>query len=209
MCLSMPKESVSFKRKIKNFMAKDDSSSLELPVAQIVGRRIIVWDIEDGSRLYNEGFFGKPIGVRKPNVGDQFRDPFELSYFETLYLLRKKKIHLINEDNLKVKETEFLKKCTANHLHFTNKMFVYQHLRELGYIVRPGLKFGVDFSVYIKGPGLEHSPYLVQIIEQDGKINPIELVRAGRLATTVKKNFVIASTIKKRLHFFVFNRYKP
>jgi len=50
---------------------------------------------------------------------------------------------------------------------------------------------------------------MIQIIEKDGKIDPIELVRAGRLATTVRKNFVIASTIKKKLHFFVFNRYKP
>ncbi|MHA1397284.1 MAG: tRNA-intron endonuclease family protein, partial [Candidatus Heimdallarchaeaceae archaeon] len=75
--------------------------------------------------------------------------------------------------------------------------------------VRPGLKFGVDFAVYTKGPGLEHSPYMIQIIEKEGKINPIELVRAGRLATTVRKNFVLASMIKKKLHFFVFNRYKP
>jgi len=50
---------------------------------------------------------------------------------------------------------------------------------------------------------------MIQIIEKEGKINPIELVRAGRLATTVRKNFVLASMIKKKLHFFVFNRYKP
>jgi len=88
-------------------------------------------------------------------------------------------------------------------------MLVYKHLREKGYVIRPGLKFGVDFAVYLKGPGLEHSPYMVQIIERDGKLDPIELVRAGRLATTVRKNFVIASIIKKKPHFFVFNRYKP
>ncbi|MHA2255765.1 MAG: tRNA-intron endonuclease family protein, partial [Candidatus Heimdallarchaeaceae archaeon] len=71
------------------------------------------------------------------------------------------------------------------------------------------LKFGVDLGGRRIIKKLEHSPYLVQIIEQEGKINPIELVRAGRLATTVRKNFVIASKIKKKLHFFVFNRYKP
>jgi tRNA-intron endonuclease len=177
--------------------------------AQIMGRRIIVWDIDQGSELYSNGFYGKPMGVRKPNLGDEFRDPSELSAFEALYLLEKKKLSIENEKGEKIQKADFSKKCHEFYMNFSSKMNVYRHLRDLGYIVRPGLKFGVDFAVYIKGPGLEHSPYMIQIIEKDGKIDPIELVRAGRLATTVRKNFVIASTIKKKLHFFVFNRYKP
>lgn len=177
--------------------------------AQMIGNRLIVWDINEGIELYSAGFYGKPIGVRKPQLGDEFRDPSEISYFEGLYLLEKKKIQILDEKGGKISKKMFIERCNNQYMNFENKMDVYRHLRELGYIVRPGLKFGVDFGVYIKGPGFEHSPYLVQIIEQEGKINPIELVRAGRLATTVRKNFVIASKIKKRLHFFVFNRYKP
>lgn len=178
-------------------------------IAQVVGNRIIVWDIEQGMELYRSGFFGKPIGVRKPQLGDEFRDPSEISFFEAVYLLEKRKIKLFDENNAKITNKFFLEKCKAQYMNFENKMNVYRYLRDLGYIVRPGLKFGVDFAVYIKGPGLEHSPYMVHIIEKEGMIDPIELVRAGRLATTVKKNFVIASMIKKKLHFFVFNRYKP
>jgi len=177
--------------------------------AQMIGNRLIVWNIKEGIDLYSEGFFGKPIGVRKPQLGDEFRDPSEISYFEGLFLIENKKLRLLDEQENKISKKEFIEKCETQYLNFENKMDVYRHLRNLGYIVRPGLKFGVDFAVYIKGPGLEHSPYMVQIIEQEGKINPIELVRAGRLATTVRKNFVIASKIKKKLHFFVFNRYKP
>lgn len=178
-------------------------------IAQIIGNRIIVWDIDHGMELYSNGFFGKPIGVRKPQKGDEFRDPSEISYFETIYLLEKRKLKLLNEKKEKIAKKTFLEMCHQQYINFENKMYVYRHLRDLGYVVRPGLKFGVDFAVYTKGPGLEHSPYMVQIIENEGKINPIELVRAGRLATTVRKNFVIASMIKKKLHFFVFNRYKP
>ena len=178
-------------------------------IAQVVGNRIIVWDIEQGMELYRSGFFGKPIGVRKPQLGDEFRDPSEISFFEAVYLLEKRKIKLFDENNTKITNKFFLEKCKTQYMNFENKMNVYRYLRDLGYIVRPGLKFGVDFAVYIKGPGLEHSPYMVHIIEKEGMIDPIELVRAGRLATTVKKNFVIASMIKKKLHFFVFNRYKP
>ncbi len=177
--------------------------------AQLVGTRIIVWDIGQSMELYSSGFFGKPIGVRKPQLGDQFRDPSELSYFEAVYLFEEKKLKILDEDGKKLSKKSFLDRCYQQYMNFENKMGVYKFLRNLGYIVRPGLKFGVDFAVYIKGPGLEHSPYMVQIIEREGKIDPIELVRAGRLATTVKKNFVIASKIKNKLHFFVFNRYKP
>ncbi|NPD87470.1 MAG: tRNA-intron lyase [Asgard group archaeon] len=177
--------------------------------AQMIGNRLIVWNIKEGIELYSAGFYGKPIGVRKPNLGDEFRDPSEISYFEGLYLLENKKLTILDEKEEKVTKKVFMERCNKQYMNFENKMYVYRYLRNLGYIVRPGLKFGVDFAVYIKGPGLEHSPYMVQIIEQEGKINPIELVRAGRLATTVRKNFVVASKIKKKLHFFVFNRYKP
>ncbi len=177
--------------------------------AQMVGRRIIVWSIEQGMELYSSGFYGKPIGVRKPQLGDEFRDPSEISPFEAMYLLDQKLIAIKDEKNTVITKKALFEKCIQQFLNFESKLRVYRHLRDLGYIVRPGLKFGVDFAVYIKGPGLEHSPYMVQIIEKNGKIDPIELVRAGRLATTVRKNFVIASTIKNKLHFFIFGRFKP
>jgi tRNA-intron endonuclease len=177
--------------------------------AQMIGRRIIVWNIAQGMELYSSGFYGKPIGVRKPQLGDEFRDPSEISPFEAMYLLDKKTIEIVDETKQNMTKKDFRSKCIEQFQNFETKMNVYVHLRDLGYIVRPGLKFGVDFAVYTKGPGLEHSPYMVQIIEKNGKIDPIELVRAGRLATTVRKNFVIASTIKNKLHFFIFGRFKP
>ncbi len=177
--------------------------------AQTVGTRIIVWDIDQGMELYSSGFYGKPIGVRKPQLGDEFRDPSEISPFEAMYLLDQKKINIVDEQNKSLTKTKFRERCSTNFQNFDSKMQVYKYLRDLGYVVRPGLKFGVDFAVYTKGPGLEHSPYMIQIIEKNGKIDPIELVRAGRLATTVRKNFVIATTIKNKLHFFTFGRFKP
>ena len=177
--------------------------------AQMVGTRIIVWNIEQGMELYSSGFYGKPIGVRKPQLGDEFRDPSEISPFEAMYLLEQKQLSIQDEQNNNLTKKKFREKCSENFMNFDSKMRVYKYLRDLGYVVRPGLKFGVDFAVYTKGPGLEHSPYMIQIIEKNGKIDPIELVRAGRLATTVRKNFVIATTIKDKLHFFTFGRFKP
>jgi len=38
---------------------------------------------------------------------------------------------------------------------------VYKDLRDKGFIIKPGLKYGADFSVYEKGsrPGDEHSKW--------------------------------------------------
>ncbi|MEM2110081.1 MAG: tRNA-intron lyase, partial [Candidatus Odinarchaeota archaeon] len=90
------------------------------------------------------------------------------------------------------------------------KLVVYLDLRRRGYVVRPGLKFGADFAVYEHGPGIDHSPFLVHVTPSSAKIPPIEMVRAGRLATTVRKKFIIA-TIKqgKEARYYAFSWFKP
>ena len=60
------------------------------------------------------------------------------------------------------------------------------------YIVTSGMKFGSDFAVYKHGPGIDHAPFIVSVSKADTMIDSTEIVRAGRLATTVKKRFIIA-----------------
>ena len=81
----------------------------------------------------------------------------------------------------------------AKAKEFEDKYLVYKDLRNRGYIVRPGLKFGADFGVYQHGPGIDHAPFIVHALPKGTTINPIETVRAGRLATTVRKKFIIAT----------------
>jgi len=59
-------------------------------------------------------------------------------------------------------------------------------------IVTPGIKFGCDFAVYKHGPGVEHAPYMVSVKKSKSEITAAEIVKAGRLATTVRKRFIIA-----------------
>ena len=65
-------------------------------------------------------------------------------------------------------------------------------MREKGYVVSPGIKFGCDFAVYEHGPGIDHAPFLVQILKKEELLTATNIVLAGRLATTVKKQFIIA-----------------
>jgi tRNA-intron endonuclease len=63
----------------------------------------------------------------------------------------------------------------------------------MDFVVRPGLKFGADFTVYRRGPGLEHSLFVVHVFPLEELRDPVELVKAGRLSHSVRKTFVLAS----------------
>jgi tRNA-intron endonuclease len=83
-------------------------------------------------------------------------------------------------------------------------------LRDSGLIVTPGIKFGCDFAVYKYGPGVEHAPYMVSVKAADSDISATEIVKAGRLATTVRKRFIIAvpDLSAKKIRYLIFKWFK-
>ena len=64
--------------------------------------------------------------------------------------------------------------------------------RDKKYIINPGIKFGCDFAVYVRGPGIDHAPYLIQVYSRNDPVTSTGIVLAGRLATTVRKQFILA-----------------
>ena len=176
--------------------------------ADIVGNRIIVFNSEDGSQLYKDGFFGKPVGIRKPKTFD-FNRPLELSLIEAFYLLEKGKIEIYDKEK-KISLDDFLKLVKTLYEHFESKYKVYKDLRAKNFVVRPGLKFGADFGVYEHGPGIDHAPFIVHVLPNTKKISAIEMVRAGRLATSVRKKFIIATLpLPDKINYFIFTWFKP
>jgi tRNA-intron endonuclease len=178
--------------------------------AELIGERVIVWDVELGSQLYGAGFFGKPVGIRKPKENN-FDRPLELSLIEAYYLLKNKKITVIDKKTKnKLSDKELKSKGIKVDPLFEEKIFIYEDIRKRGLIPRPGLKFGADFAVYQQGPGLDHSPYVITALPRGSELTAIELVRAGRLATSVKKKFVIATILKSnQVRYFGFVWQKP
>ena len=93
---------------------------------------------------------------------------------------------------------------------FEEKILVYKDIRKRNLIPRPGLKFGADFAVYQKGPGIDHSPYVITTLPRGSELTAIELVRAGRLATSVRKKFVIATILSNNeIKYYGFEWSKP
>ena len=123
----------------------------------------------------------------------EFDAPLILDLMEGLYLVESKKIEIYeNPDESKVSLKKLRQKAKQLYDEFEEKYAVYHDLRESGLIVTPGIKFGCDFAVYKYGPGVEHAPYMVSVKKAGSDISATEIVKAGRLATTVRKRFIIA-----------------
>ncbi len=175
----------------------------------IIGNRIYVPDIDQSREIWSLGFYGKPLGVPKPKSPD-FDSPLLLDFLEAVYLYEKDLLEIYNmESNKELNYDELIKIASERYDDFKNKYIVYKDLRDRGLVVISGLKFGVDFAVYRKGPGLEHAPYLVDVISPNTHISGDELVRAGRLATSVRKRFVLAIVYDKKVRYLLFKWFKP
>jgi len=196
----------------ENQISLDDIEVPEKIPTKFINNRVIVFNPLFASYLYVKGvngqrFFGSPLGISKPRL-EYFSKPSELSLIETLYLLEKGYITLFDvKENKNLDHVEFHEIAIGIHSKFEEKYIIYKDLREKGYIPRPGLKFGADFVTYRKGPGLEHSLFMVHVLPHDSEITAIDMVRAGRLATSVRKKFVIANPLTKSYYFFEW--FKP
>ena len=157
---------------------------------ELLENRLIVWNIEDSKKLFSQGYYGKPIGIPKPKL-DEINVPLILDLIEGYYLLEMKKI-TITKLKQKIKTDEMIEICKKEVHDFEKKYIVYKNFRDKGYIINPGIKFGCDFAVYEKGPGIDHAPFLIQVYNRNEPITSTGIVLAGRLATTVRKQFILA-----------------
>jgi tRNA-intron endonuclease len=158
--------------------------------SELIENRVIVWDIEDSRKLFSQGYYGKPIGIPKPVI-EEIDAPLILDLIEGLYLLENKKIS-ITKLKQKINVKQMTEICKKEIHEFGGKYIVYKNFRDKGYIINPGIKFGCDFAVYEKGPGIDHAPFLIQVYNRNESITSTGIVLAGRLATTVRKQFILA-----------------
>jgi len=139
--------------------------------------RVIVTDEKTASRLHQRGF-GKPM-----------ESSLLLSLEEGLYLMEKGTIQVERDG----RPLDFRAMVSALEEGAYNRYLVYRDLRDRGYIVRTGFKFGAHFRVYDRGEGLDsHSKTLVHVVTQGSSMEFPELSRAVRLAQGVKKEMVFA-----------------
>jgi tRNA-intron endonuclease, archaea type len=171
---------------------------------------LVVWDSAEGSQLYKNGYYGKPLGIAKPKI-PEFNVPLILDLMEGVYLAEKGTIAIFEGTSKRsVGLAKLKQKAKQLYEEFDEKYAVYQDLRDSGMVVTPGIKFGCDFAVYKYGPGVEHAPYMVSVKTASADISATEIVKAGRLATTVRKRFIIAvpGLGNEKVKYLIFKWFK-
>lgn len=174
--------------------------------AVLLGTRVVVLDPLQGNQLYFKGgFYGRFFTVPKPKLPD-VRKELELSLFDAMYLLEQGCLDLKREDGSPVSPSELFELASRIYENFYDAYAVYKDLRGRGYVVKSGMKFGSTFAVYQFGPGIDHSIFLVDVLKYNDKLDPIQIIRAGRLSHSVRKHFILAyrDPVDGKIQYFSF-----
>jgi tRNA-intron endonuclease len=177
---------------------------------ELIENFLVVWNATEGSKLYKSAYYGKPIGIPKPKV-PEFDVPLVLDLMEGLYLAETDHIEIYEKFGKNQVDLNVLRqKAKVLYDEFEEKYAVYKDLRNSNLIVTPGIKFGCDFAVYKYGPGVEHAPYMVTVKRAGSDISATEIVKNGRLATTVRKRFIIAvpDLASNKIDYLMFQWFK-
>src|SRR3989344_4016922 len=133
--------------------------------------------------------------LRQRGFGEQKSSELVLDLFEALYLMEKEKFTISEAKEVEAITAEALIKYSSKKVkNFYLKYQVFFDLRERGFVVKTGFKFGFDFRVYPRGkkPGEAHSQWCINVTSQDDKYNFIEMSRMVRLAGNLKTKLLNA-----------------
>jgi len=129
-----------------------------------------------------------------------------LSLLEAYYLFEKGKLQVL-KNNKSISSTS-IKSLVDKETDFNAKYCVYKDLRDRGYIVKTGFKYGCHFRVY-RNSIEEHAEYLVQSFIEHDSIITDDIIRHVRLAHSVKKKMIFALVDEENdISYISFNRIK-
>jgi tRNA-intron endonuclease len=178
---------------------------------ELLESRVVIWG-DKGLTLYDDSGYGKPMPEEQP-------DRLELELVEALYLLEKKKLKVKAKDKKKaISFKELMEIATASVNQFHTQFTVFRDLRERGYLVKTGYKFGAHFRVYERGVKLkrgpkaahEHTKFVVHCVPEEAAFSLPEMSRAVRLAHNIRATFAWAVVDKENdVTYYIIQRLTP
>lgn len=130
----------------------------------------------------------------KSHYGKFNLDELQLSPMEALYLQEKGKIRIRDKTpNGKILSVDEMWEMVQNQ-GMLYKYIVFRDLRNRGYIVKTGFKYGSEFRLYERGksPGDGHSDFVVKVVTEDENISIFNFSSYVRVAHGVKKKLLMA-----------------
>ena len=149
-----------------------------------LSNEIVSVKIEEGSKrpiaLHEKSFFGK--------IEENY---LHLSLIEACYLLEKNRLD-IYENDAKCDLSSFIGLLKEKNIY--GKYVVYRDLKDRGYVIKTGFKYGSEFRLYDRGrsPGKGHSDFLVKIIYENFNINVLDFSSYVRVSHGVNKKLLLA-----------------
>jgi len=167
---------------------------------ELVEKRVIIWD-EKAVNLYEEKGYGKPFPLENPKR-------LELDLIEATYLLEigELKIYCMENNKKRMLSLEEMMRIGEKEIKdFHTQYIVYSDLRNKGYLVKTGFKFGAHFRVYEKGVKIkrgpkapfEHTKFVVHAVPEEAAFSLPEMSRAVRLAHNIRATFIWAVVDKE------------
>ena len=190
------------KKRSKKTTKKEKKIAEEKPIikSRLIEQRVITEDSDIARELFNQSSFGKIIDNK-----------VQLSLLESLYLLEKNKIVII--DKIKPLTFEnFLKLAKKTEPNFWIRYCVFKDLRDRGYVVKTALKFGADFRVYDRGikPGEDHAKWIVYPVHETDSFTMYEFSAKNRVAHSTRKNLLLGIVDEENdVTYYEINWVKP
>ncbi|KZX09894.1 tRNA-intron lyase [Methanobrevibacter oralis] len=145
---------------------------------------IVSIKIEEGSK--------RPIALHEKSMfGKIEHDYLYLSLIEACYLLEKGRLN-IYEDDINCSISYLVDLLKEQNIY--SKYVVYRDLKNRGFVIKTGFKYGSEFRLYNRGggPGQDHSDYLVKIIYETYDINVLDFASYVRVSHGVNKKLLLA-----------------
>lgn len=136
----------------------------------------------------------KAISLNQKSFFGKLEDGIlELSLIEAFYLMENGRLNIYNVDSDEKLEINYIREIIKKKGNYA-KYCVYKDLKDRGYIIKTGFKYGSEFRLYERGksPGDGHSEYLVKIIHEDYDINALDFASYVRVSHGVKKSLLMA-----------------
>ncbi|MBR9680630.1 MAG: tRNA-intron lyase, partial [Candidatus Altiarchaeota archaeon] len=145
--------------------------------------------------LYEEGGLTSASFVLEKGFGENTNSGIWLFPEEVLYLAEKNKVLVKKKSKITLESVR--RYLSKNNEGFMQRYFVYRDLRDKGFVVKAGSKYGADFRIYDKGVkptkgAREHSKYLIWVLSEDDFLEMKNLIGINRVSHSVKKRLLLA-----------------